>query len=160
MLDGEKVFVTGAHKADWCCTIARTDPCVDAASAGLSMFLVDLATPGIAVERHADREPVDARRRSGSTARGVGADAVLGEVGNGWRQLSGALLAERSGVAWLGWATRTLEALLDHCAGTHDRVVRTALADLVTRWFAAVGHVERVVATAGRRRAHRSPRAR
>jgi len=71
---------------------------------------------------------------------------VLGDVGNGWRQLSGALLAERSGVAWLGWATRSLEALLDQCAGTTDRVLRVALADLVARWFAAVGRVEQVLA--------------
>ena len=32
VLDGEKVFVTGADKADWCCTIARTDRVVRAAS--------------------------------------------------------------------------------------------------------------------------------
>jgi alkylation response protein AidB-like acyl-CoA dehydrogenase len=70
---------------------------------------------------------------------------VLGEVDHGWRQLTGALLAERSGVAWLGWATRTLEALLDQCAGTRSRVLRAELADLVTRWFAAVGRVERVL---------------
>jgi alkylation response protein AidB-like acyl-CoA dehydrogenase len=75
----------------------------------------------------------------------IGRDAALGEVDNGWRQLAGALLAERSGVAWLGWATRTLEALLDHCAGTRDRVLRAALADLVCRWFSAVARVERVL---------------
>jgi alkylation response protein AidB-like acyl-CoA dehydrogenase len=144
VLDGEKVFVTGAHKADWCCTIARTDPS-SKGKRGLSMFLVDMTTPGVTVERHAT-----ANRWTLSTMRfdraRVGGDAVLGEVGEGWRQLSGALVAERSGVAWLGWATRTLEALLDHCAGDVDRVARDALADLVTRWFAAVGHVERVVA--------------
>jgi alkylation response protein AidB-like acyl-CoA dehydrogenase len=144
VLDGEKVFVTGAHKADWCCTIARTDP-ASTGRRGLTMFLVDMTTPGIEVTRHAT-----ANRWTLSTVRfmnaAVGRDAVLGDVGNGWRQLSGALLAERSGAAWLGWATRTLEALLDHCAGSSDPVVRGALADLVCRWFAAVGRVERVLA--------------
>ncbi len=52
VLDGEKVFVTGAHKADWCCTIARTDES-SRGKRGLSMFLVDMNTPGVAIERHA-----------------------------------------------------------------------------------------------------------
>ena len=59
VLDGEKVFVTGAHKADWCCTIARTDP-ASSGKRGLSMFLVDMTTPGVEVERVRDREPMDA----------------------------------------------------------------------------------------------------
>ena len=144
VLDGEKVFVTGAHKADWCCTIARTDPS-SSGKRGLSMFLVDMTTAGIEVERvaTANRWTLGTIRFDGSR---VGADAVLGQVGEGWRQLSGALLAERSGVAWLGWATRNLEALLDHCAGATDPVLRDRLADLVTHWFVTVGRVERVLA--------------
>lgn len=144
VLAGEKVFVTGAHKADWCCTIARTDES-SRGRRGLSMFLVDMGTPGIATERHAtaNRWTLSTVRFDGARVR---ADAVLGEVGNGWRQLSGALLAERSGVAWLGWATRALEALLEHGAGSGDPVLRFELAGLVTHWFAAVGRVERVLA--------------
>jgi alkylation response protein AidB-like acyl-CoA dehydrogenase len=144
VFDGEKVFVTGGHKADWCCTIARTDTSSQGRR-GLTMFLVDMTTPGVEVVRHATANRWTLSTITFAHAR-VGADAVLGEVGNGWRQLSGALLAERSGAAWLGWATRTLEALLDHCAGTSEPRLRNALADLVCRWFAAVGHVERVLA--------------
>jgi alkylation response protein AidB-like acyl-CoA dehydrogenase len=144
VLEGEKVFVTGAHKADWCCTIARTDPS-SRGKRGLSMFLVDMKAPGVEVERHATANTWTLSTIRFESAR-LGRDALLGQVGNGWRQLSGALLAERSGVAWLGWATRTLEALLDHCAGTRDRVVRGTLVALVAEWFVAVGHVQRVIA--------------
>jgi alkylation response protein AidB-like acyl-CoA dehydrogenase len=144
LLDGTKVLVTGAHKADWCCTIARTDPATSGRR-GLSMFLIDMTTAGVEVTR-----VPTANRWTLSTIRfeqaAVTGGSLLGEAGAGWRQLTGALLAERSGVAWLGWATRTLEALLDHCAGTRDRVLRDALADLTTRWFGAVGRVERVLA--------------
>jgi alkylation response protein AidB-like acyl-CoA dehydrogenase len=144
VLHGEKVFVTGAHKADWCCTIARTDPS-SRGKRGLSMFLVDMTTAGAVVDRvaTANRWTLGTIRFEGAH---VPADAVLGQVGEGWRQLSGALLAERSGVAWLGWATRTLEALLDHSAGTTDGRRRGELADLVARWFVAVHRVERVLA--------------
>jgi alkylation response protein AidB-like acyl-CoA dehydrogenase len=144
VLDGEKVLVTGAHKADWCCTIARTDP-ASSGKRGLSMFLVEMRTPGVEVERvpTANRWTLSTTRFDGAH---VGADAVLGSVGEGWRAMSGALLAERSGVAWLGWATRNLEALLERFAGTDDTLVRDQLAALVTQWFVAVGRVERVLA--------------
>lgn len=144
VLTGEKVLVTGAHKADWCCTIARTDP-ASTGRHGLSMFLVDMTTPGIDVDRHAtaNRWTLSTIRFDGAA---VGPDALLGEVDRGWRQLTGALLGERSGTAWLGWATRNVEALLAHCAGTGDRRVRDALADLVIRLFAGLRHAERVLA--------------
>jgi alkylation response protein AidB-like acyl-CoA dehydrogenase len=144
VLDGEKVLVTGGHKADWCCTIARTDPQATGRH-GLTMFLVDMSTAGVEVDRHAT-----ANRWTLSTVRfvgaAVGAGAVIGEIGQGWRQLTGALLGERSGTAWLGWATRTLQALLTYCAGTDDRRLRAALGDLVARWFGALRQAERVLA--------------
>src|SRR5699024_9466886 len=125
--------VTGAHKSDRCCTIARTDP-ASTGRHGLTMFLLDPAAPGVEVTRHAtaNRWTLCTMRFEGARVEG---DAVLGAVGEGWRQVTGALLGERSGAAWLGWATRNLEALLDHYAGTTDRVLRDALAELVTRWF-------------------------
>jgi alkylation response protein AidB-like acyl-CoA dehydrogenase len=143
VLDGEKVFVTGAHKSDWCCTIARTDR-ASHGKRGLSMFLVPMTTPGVTVERHATANTWTLATVRFDGAR-LGPDALLGQVGEGWHQLSGALLAERSGAAWLGWATRALEGLLDGCAGTTDRLVRDELAALVARWFAAVGRVQRVL---------------
>jgi alkylation response protein AidB-like acyl-CoA dehydrogenase len=144
VLDGEKVLVTGAHKADWCLTIARTDP-VSTGRHGLTMFLVDPAAPGIEVTRHATANRWTLCKMRFDGAR-LADDAVLGAVGAGWRQLTGALLGERSGAAWLGWATRNLETLLDHGAGVGDPVLRDALADLVVRWFAATRQVERVLA--------------
>jgi alkylation response protein AidB-like acyl-CoA dehydrogenase len=144
VLDGEKVLVTGAHKADRCMTIARTDP-DSTGRRGLSMFLVDVATPGITVERvpTANRWTLATVRFDGAR---VGPDALVGTMGDGWRQLTAALLGERSGMAWLGWATRALGALLTPCAAATDRRVRDALADLVARLFAAMRLAERVLA--------------
>ncbi len=109
------------------------------------MFLVDMRTPGIAVERvpTANGWTLATLRFDGAR---VGADALLGTAGAGWRQLGAALLEERSGAAWLGWATRNLEALLAQCSGTTDRRVRDALADLTARLFVALRLAERVLA--------------
>ena len=144
VLDGEKVLVTGAHKADWCCTIARTDP-ESRGSRGLSMFLVDMHAPGVSVERvpTANGWTLGTVRFDGVR---VGRDALLGEPDRGWRQLGAALLSERSGAAWLGWATRNVEALVDHCRAHGDAVARDAIADLVTRLFVGYRLAERVLA--------------
>ncbi len=48
VVDGRKIWTSGAMDADWCYLIARTDP--DAAPhAGLSEFVVDMSSPGIEV---------------------------------------------------------------------------------------------------------------
>jgi alkylation response protein AidB-like acyl-CoA dehydrogenase len=144
VFDGQKVLVTGAHKADLCATIARTDP-DSRGRKGLSMFLLDLRTPGIEVERvpTANRWTLGTIRFDGAR---VPSTALLGAEGEGWRQMTAALLGERSGAPWLGWATRNVEALLTHCAGTTDPRVRDALADLVARLFGAYRRVELVLA--------------
>jgi alkylation response protein AidB-like acyl-CoA dehydrogenase len=143
VLDGEKVLVTGAHKADLCATIARTDP-ESRGRKGLSMFLLDLRSRGIEIARvpTANRWTLGTIRFDGAP---VPSDALLGTEGEGWRQMTAALLGERSGAAWLGWATRNVDALLNHCAGTSDRRVRDALADLVARLFTAYRRVELVL---------------
>jgi alkylation response protein AidB-like acyl-CoA dehydrogenase len=109
VLDGDKALVTGSHKADWCLTIARTD--ADAsARRGLSMFIVDLHAPGVELRR---RATANGWTLGEISFRGVklGSDALLGELHGGWRQLTAALVEERSGMAWLGWAARILDEL-------------------------------------------------
>ncbi len=143
VLHGEKVLVTGAHKSDWCCTIARTDPS-SRGSRGLSMFLVDMRTPGVTVERvpTANRWTLGTIHFEGARVRG---DALLGERDNGWPQLGAALLSERSGMAWLGWASRNVHALVDAFRGTSDALARDALADLTIRLFVGLRFAERVL---------------
>lgn len=52
-VSGSKIWTSGAAEADWCYLVARTDP--DAPPrAGLSEFVVDMASPGIEVRRITD----------------------------------------------------------------------------------------------------------
>jgi alkylation response protein AidB-like acyl-CoA dehydrogenase len=135
VLTGEKVLVTGAHKADWCCTVARSGP-VSSGRQGLSMFVFPVVTPGVTTERVKTANGWDLGTVRFDGAR-VGPEALLGARDQGWRTLTGALIGERSGVAWLGWATRDVEALLDACAGTRDRLVRDELAAVVSELYVA-----------------------
>lgn len=49
VISGEKIFNTMAHWASYHWLLARTDPAADPKHRGLTMFLVDLNTPGITV---------------------------------------------------------------------------------------------------------------
>ena len=54
VVDGSKIWTSGAAHADWCYLVARTDP--DApAHAGLSELVVDLAAPGVEVRPIVDQ---------------------------------------------------------------------------------------------------------
>ena len=101
--------MTGAHKADWCITTARTradGPVRD----GLSMFLVDMTLPGVNVVR---RPTMNGWTLDEITFDGVRltADALLGERDAGWRQLLTTVAAERSGMFYLGFARHVLDDL-------------------------------------------------
>jgi alkylation response protein AidB-like acyl-CoA dehydrogenase len=47
-LDGQKIWTSFAHLADWCFVLARTDPAA-AKHRGISFLLVDMKSPGITV---------------------------------------------------------------------------------------------------------------
>jgi alkylation response protein AidB-like acyl-CoA dehydrogenase len=112
VLRGTKVLVTGAHKADWCCTVARTR--LDGpAKRGMSMFLVDMRAPGVEVVRRPTMNgwTLDHVRFHDVA---LGPSALLGELDGGWRQLVSAVAAERSGMFWLGFARHVFDLLVEH----------------------------------------------
>ncbi|HEY8490107.1 MAG TPA: acyl-CoA dehydrogenase family protein [Dehalococcoidia bacterium] len=49
VINGQKIWTSGAHRADWMFMLARTDPEAPK-HRGISMFLVDMKTPGITVQ--------------------------------------------------------------------------------------------------------------
>ncbi len=115
VLSGRKVLVTGAHKADWCITTARTradGPVRD----GLSMFLVDMTLPGIRVLRRPTMNGWTLDEITFDDVR-LGADALLGEQDAGWRQLLTTVAAERSGMFYLGFARHVLDELITYVGG-------------------------------------------
>jgi alkylation response protein AidB-like acyl-CoA dehydrogenase len=58
VINGQKIWTSGAQYADWMYMLARTDP--DAPKhRGISMFLVDMKSPGISIQpaHHHGRRP-------------------------------------------------------------------------------------------------------
>jgi hypothetical protein len=49
VVNGQKIWTTWAHHAQWMYALVRTDPAAPRKQAGISMILIDLATPGITI---------------------------------------------------------------------------------------------------------------
>ncbi len=94
---GTKVWTSGAHRNDYMLTLVRTSPRAQRPHVGLSQLIVDLRAPGVTIRpilnlagQH-DFNEVFLERVF------VADDRVLGEVGDGWRQVTSELAYERSG---------------------------------------------------------------
>ena len=94
VLNGQKVFTTNAHVADYLVVTAKTDP--DAGRRGISLFLVDAHAPGM------DIRPMQALGARTSPPNEVFIDDVrvpaaqlLGEQNDGWYRLMQSLNIER-----------------------------------------------------------------
>jgi alkylation response protein AidB-like acyl-CoA dehydrogenase len=94
-IDGQKVWTTFGHHADWLYVLCRTDPDVSLRHRGLSLLMVEVEQPGV------DVRPIENLARSTefsecffNDAR-TPADMVVGGVGNGWRVVMATLSMER-----------------------------------------------------------------
>ncbi|MCX5009000.1 acyl-CoA/acyl-ACP dehydrogenase [Streptomyces sp. NBC_00638] len=107
LIDGQKTWISNAHVADSILLVARTG---GAKHAGLTMFHVPAGTPGVEIR---GIETMGGREVNDVFFSGVRlpADAVVGEVDNGWRQLMAGLNYERLFLAanMLGLARRAFD---------------------------------------------------
>ena len=96
-LSGDKALVVDGHTADLLIVAARTAGAAGERD-GLTLFLVDPKTRGVAIERTAMVDSHNAARIVFENAE-VNADHVLGEVDQGYQPLEGALNIGRGAVA-------------------------------------------------------------
>jgi acyl-CoA dehydrogenase len=96
-LDGSKSFVVDGHVADLLIVAARTGG-APGEQDGLTLFLVDRKAAGIEVERTVMVDAHNAARLTFSNVE-VTADAVLGEVDQGFEALDGVLNVGRAAVS-------------------------------------------------------------
>jgi alkylation response protein AidB-like acyl-CoA dehydrogenase len=134
ILNGQKVWSSGAQYAHWGEVLCRTDPSVPK-HAGQTMFLVPLDTPGVEVR------PI--RQMSGGASFNevfltdvrVPDSLRLGEVGKGWKVALTTLGFERASSgshSSLGGSWDMVLALARRVGVTDDPVMRQKLARLYT----------------------------
>jgi alkylation response protein AidB-like acyl-CoA dehydrogenase len=117
VINGQKVWTSGANYAEFCFLFCRTDP--DAPKhRGISVVLVDMQTPGITVRPLAEivkPEHPDLNEVFFDDVV-VPAENLVGELNNGWAMASGSLAHER-GMVWLTFVQQ-LEKDIDAVLGT------------------------------------------
>jgi alkylation response protein AidB-like acyl-CoA dehydrogenase len=128
VVDGQKIWTSHAHQADWIYVLARTDPAA-VGHRGLSVLLVPMRQSGIEVR------PI---RNMAGTAEfnevflaGARTDAslVVGEVHQGWKVAMSTLEHER-GVAMLGYQNKFESEFAAALTAAHER---GTIADAVLR---------------------------
>ncbi len=139
VVNGQKVWTSGAHFCDYGLLLARTN--VDVPKhRGITMFIVDMKAAGVSTlplrqingEAHFNEVFLDDVR--------LPADAVVGDVDDGWRVSVAMLANERVAIGAGGSSQRlggdsfvTLLDLARRKGSTDDPIVRQELADLYTR---------------------------
>jgi alkylation response protein AidB-like acyl-CoA dehydrogenase len=137
-LTGTKVWTTGGHHAHVITVLARSGP-PDGRNrrVGLSQFLVNLPDPAVRIrpirllsgEHHFNEVVLDGAR--------VPDDMVLGEPGEGWRQVTAELAFERSGPERFLSTFPLLDALVRQLAEqAADAADAAALGEVVARVWA------------------------
>ena len=122
VINGQKIWTSGGHLADWGWLAARTDP--DAPKhKGITMFMVDMKSPGVTVrplinmsDRHGFNEVFFEDVR-------VPANQVVGEVNRGWYHMAVALDFERSGIQAYAGGRKNVERLTN-LARQHPELVQ------------------------------------
>ena len=105
IVNGQKIWTSGAHYSDWGIIVVRTDPTV-AKHKGLSYFYLDMKSPGIEIK------PI--KQISGEanfnevyfTDVRIPDSQRLGEVGQGWKVALTTLMNERASIGAGGGGTR------------------------------------------------------
>jgi alkylation response protein AidB-like acyl-CoA dehydrogenase len=113
VVNGQKVWTSGAHDADYLLTFVRTDP--DAPKhKGISVLVIPTDIPGVVRRPFADlcgEENKDFNEVFFTDVR-VPAENLVGPLNGGWGVANGSLGHERT-MMWLGFADRIANSIAD-----------------------------------------------
>lgn len=136
-LTGRKVWTSGAHMAHYAIVLCRTAPLDPRARhSGLSQFIVDLKAPGVTIRpipmldgsRHFNEVTFDDVQ--------LPADRLVGEAGEGWKQVTSELAYERSGperfLSTMPVVDRCVRLVLEAASSPADAAAGRLLARLMT----------------------------
>ncbi|MBF6190436.1 MULTISPECIES: acyl-CoA dehydrogenase family protein [Nocardia] len=110
-INGQKIWTSLAHVADWCFVVARTER-GSTRHKGLSYLLVPMKQPGIDVRPIIQLTGTSEFNEVFFDDARTAADLVVGEPGDGWRIAMGTLTFER-GISTLGQQIRFARELAD-----------------------------------------------
>jgi len=139
VINGQKVWISGGHRAHWCWMGVRTDP--DAPKhRGITLIIVDMKTPGVTVKPLLNMADSYANCEVFFDDVHVPVENRIGEENQGWRYIMTALDFERTaGIDLTARAHRMADELVKYCRQTKRDgkllseypTIRNKLADLL-----------------------------
>ncbi len=140
VLNGQKVWTSGAHYCDFGLCVARTDPTLPKHQ-GLSMFIVDLKAPGVEIRPLTQITGDSNFNEVFFTDVAIPANWLVGDLNQGWNVAIAMLMYERfalgaGGVSGGGGSrvgAKRLGALARARGLGDDPVIRDRIADLYIR---------------------------
>jgi acyl-CoA dehydrogenase len=130
LVNGQKIWTSFAHLADWCFCLVRTD--TSRKQAGISFLLIDMKTPGILARPIKLINGVSHFCETFLTDVEVPKQNLLGELNGGWTVAKRLLQHERSGLSAQRASASDIVDLARDYVGT-DGEGRIADADLRAR---------------------------
>jgi alkylation response protein AidB-like acyl-CoA dehydrogenase len=128
IVNGQKIWTSQAHYADWMFLIARTDP--DAPKhRGISYFLVDMKAPGITVRPLINMGDGEGFNEVFFENVRIPKSGLLGELNRGWYIATTTLDFERSAIGGTMQALRSLEELTAFAKSERDAATGRRLWD-------------------------------
>ncbi len=97
VLNGQKIWTTNAHNCHYMIALVRTSGRSDDRHRGLSQVIVDLSLPGVSIRPITDLSGDAHFCEVFFDNVQLSEDALIGQEGNGWQQVTSELAFERSG---------------------------------------------------------------
>jgi alkylation response protein AidB-like acyl-CoA dehydrogenase len=132
VVNGQKVWSSGAHQADWAVLLVRTDP-EARKHRGISYLFLDMKTPGIDVRPLRNITGTAEFNEAFFDNVRVPTEQVIGEVNMGWYVAAGALEFERSSVGAAIARENSVEDLIrlaKEMGSNKDSMVRQQISQL------------------------------
>ncbi len=127
-LSGQKLWTTNAHKAQYMIALVRTSGAPEDRHQGLSQLIVDLSLPGITIRTIGDLTGDAHFNEVFFDDVQLPHDALLGDEGAGWAQVTAELAFERSGPERLYGSMVLFDAWIEHLRASSAEALDLALA--------------------------------
>jgi alkylation response protein AidB-like acyl-CoA dehydrogenase len=134
-ISGRKVWTTNAHRSHYMLALVRTGD-EQSRQAGLSQMIVDLKSPGVSIRPIRDLTGAEHFNEVLFEDVHVGRDALVGEEGSGWAQVTAELALERSGPERYLSSIALMTPLLHHLGAGVGSLEATVLGRVTARAWA------------------------